>query len=296
MNDSNLLMNIVRRVKPLYAMTLRRKALDEVRRAFSDSKFPPLLIYQMDELGSDTVIHSLKEIGIGSDVFHLRFLSTDLSHYENVSRKAGVYPLPYHMYLSEAMRDTLQRQPEARVKIISLVSDPVAWAMQNVFQSPFFSVNSVSDAKGSVDLYKAGNYLLQQLDHSANFDYVNQWFDRELKAVFGIDVFAEPFPIDTGFALYRKDRVEALVIRHEDLSTTGPQAIGAFLGLGGRLEIKKAPLSEGPKDVSPYCEVLERVRLSDELCQKIYSGKLVRHFYNQDMIDAFVRRWTGAAQ
>lgn len=296
MNEANPLMNVVRRIKPLHAMALRMKAADEVRRAFADVKRPPVLIYQMGKVGSSTVAHSLDEIGIGADVFHLHFLSEDLEHYGKVHRQAGLNPLPYHMYLGEAMREMLQRKPEARVRIISLVRDPVAWAVSNVFQNPFFTADSVQDSNGAVDPYKAGNYLINQLKQPTNFDYVNQWFDRELKTVFGIDVFAEPFPVDTGFALYRQDRAEALVIRLEDLSTTGPQAIGAFLGLGGRLEIKKANVREDTDEADRYREVRERVRLSDELCQRIYQGRLVRHFYNQEMMDAFVRRWTGAAQ
>lgn len=295
MDKNNALLKIVRKIKPLHIMTMRWHAAGEARRAFADARHPPVLIYQMGKVGSSTVTHSLEAVGIDSDVFHVNILSEDLEYYSRVHRQAGLHPLPYHMYLSEAVRERLHRQPEAPVKIISLVRDPVAWAVSNVFQNPFFASESVQAPNGLVDPQKAGNYLMRELENPQNFDYVNQWFDRELKTVFGIDVFAEPFPVHTGFAIYRQDRAEALVIRMEDLSEKGPQAIAAFLGLVGRFEIKKAIVREDTDAADRYQEVRDRVRLSRELCEKIYSGRLVQHFYSKELIESFTRRWTGEA-
>ena len=294
-DKNNGLLKIVRKIKPLHIMAMRRQAAGEAGRAFDDVLNPPVLIYQMGTVGSGTVAHSLEAVGIDSAVFHVNILSEDLEYYGRAQRKAGVNPLPYHMYLSEAIRDRLHRHPDVPVRIISLVRDPVAWAVSNVFQNPFFVPESVQAPNGMVDVQKAGNYLMRELENPENFDYVNQWFDRELKTVFGIDVFAEPFPVHTGFAIYRQNRAEALVIRMEDLPEKGPQAIAAFLGLVGRLEIRKASVSEDSDTADPYREVRDRVRLSRELCEQIYSGRLVQHFYSKELIESFTRRWTGEA-
>lgn len=293
--EDSKFIGLVRRIKPLHIAVMRAKAANEARRAFSDPAHPPVLIYQMGKVGSSSVAHSLEQAGLQGMAFHIHFLSEDLEVYGRVHRQAGLHPLPYHMYLSEAVRNTLRRRPEAPVRIISLVRDPVAWAVSNIFQNPIFAAESVQAADGTVDPQKAGDYLLRELEKTETFDYVNQWFDRELKTVFDIDVYAESFPVHTGFALYRHERAEAMVIRLEDLSAKGPQAISAFLGLAQPLEIQKVNVRNKTAAADKYKEVIQRVRLSRSLCEKIYRGRMVRHFYHRDLIDSYIRRWTGEA-
>ncbi|MBZ0165784.1 MAG: putative capsular polysaccharide synthesis family protein [Candidatus Omnitrophica bacterium] len=292
-NDPQPFLEIVRKIKPLHAALMKVKAGTEARAAFRHPGQPPVLIYQMGKVGSSSVAHSLEQTGSRETAIHVHFLSGDIEKYGRTFEQAGRYPWPYHLYLGGALRKILRRQPETPVRIISLVRDPIAWAVSSVFQNPFLASESVQAADGSVDPQKAGDYLLRELDKPETFDYVNDWFDRELKTVFGIDVFAEPFPVETGFAVYRHQRAEALVIRMEDLSTKGPQAIAAFLGLPHPLEIQKANVREQTTAADKYKEVRARVRLSRELCERIYSGRLVRHFYNRNLIESFIRRWTG---
>ncbi len=292
-HSENGVMTVVRRIKPLYALVLRMRASARSRRAFTDHMHAPILMYQMDPAGVHTVTRCLRQVGIDAAVIHVRQLSEDREHYRQALRLAKVYPLPSQMYLSEAFSEELRRRPQAPVRIISLVRDPVAWAVDNVFHNPCFDRAAVLAPDGTLDDLKAGNYLLGQLERKENFDYVDQWFDRELKSVFGIDVFAEPFPVESGFATYRHDRAEGLVIRLEDLSVKGPQAIGAFLGLVGRLEIQKSSVPSECATADEFRPLRERVRLERDLCERIYSGRMVRHFYSQDMIDSFIRRWTG---
>ena len=45
-------------------------------------------------------------------------------------------------------------------------------------------------------------------------------------------------------------------------------------------------------DAAEYARVLERFRLPREIVDEIYARRLVRHFYSEEMIAGFARRWT----
>lgn len=119
-----------------------------------------------------------------------------------------------------------------------------------------------------------------------------EWFNRELRTVFDIGVFAAPFPVETGHAVYSKGNVEALVIRLEDLSEKGPEAISNFLGLDEQLVLKQRNVRAQSVASEAYQRVKEEVSLSLPLCKKIYSSKFVKHFYSEDMTNKFTLHWT----
>jgi hypothetical protein len=198
--------------------------------------------------------------------------------------------------LGEATRKLLNRNQGFPVKIISLVRDPVALIVSGIFQNPYFAGELAQTDLGSIDPQKASEYIAHKLSDPNTFAYVYGWFDRELRTVFGIDVFASPFPSETGYAVYSKGNVEALVIRLEDLSEKGPNTISDFLGLGEPLVLKKSNVRASSNAKGVYQQVKEHVSLSLSLCKTIYSSKFVTHFYNEAMIDKFTSNWVGAVQ
>ena len=107
------------------------------------------------------------------------------------------------------------------------------------------------------------------------FSYIYEWFNKELKAVFDIDVFANTFPVETGYALYAKDNIEALVIRLEDLSEKGPEVISEFLCLEKPLKLQKGNLRTNSKGAEVYNKVLREIYPGPALCQEIYSSRFV---------------------
>ena len=120
------------------------------------------------------------------------------------------------------------------------------------------------------------------------------WFDDELRAVTGIDVYSSPFPHHEGAGAYEHGRFRALVLRAEDLDDAGPRAIAAFLGLASPLAIERRNEGTAGDPTSAYRRFVDRPRLPDDLVESVYATRLARHFYRDDERDLLRQHWTGA--
>lgn len=281
----------LRIVKFISELKMKIKAVQEAKRAFIAANTPPVLIYQMGKVGSSTVYNSLIHAAIPNPVLHLHFLSEDIAKHKMTFKNAGIYPV-YHLVLGEAVRKMLLEKPGFPCKIISLVRDPIAFVISDLFQNPYFSSDDVMSDNGAIDEAKATQYLDRELKKPKTFSYVDQWFDRELNRVFDIDVFAEPFPVDIGYCVYKKANVEVLVIRLEDLTQKGPKAIADFLNLEKHLVLEQRNVRNESRESSSYHRVLRRLRLNEVTCRTIYSSRFVKHFYNEEMISQAITKWT----
>lgn len=260
--------------------------------AFKNPSRPPILIYQMGKVGSTTIYNSLKNSLIQNPIFHLHFLSNDLVYHRRRHKEAGLPIAPYHIYLGEALSKALPHKRNFSIKIISLVRDPISRIISSLFQNPYFSKDTIISDDGLIEPNKVIDYIGKYIDTDSIFDYNYKWFDRELKKVFGIDVFAEPFSVDTGFSYYSKGNVDALIIRLEDLSKCGPEAISEFLNTDKPIMINQSNVRILSKEKDLYQKVLEDIYIDRMLCKKIYSSKFVRHFYNDALIEKFICRWS----
>ncbi len=287
-----IFMNFNKQTKVLRAAAYMIMAKLKVQHAFSRSSKPPILVYQMGKVGSGTIHKSLINNNISNSVLHLHFLNRYILKQSRGPKLYGIYPQPYHVYLGIATRKALNKHLNYPIKIISLVRDPIAIKISSIFQNPHIARMSISTSDGVIDPQKAIKYFESELKEPHTFDYISNWFDNELKTVFDIDVFASPFPTKTGYAIYSKGMVEALVIRLEDLSEKGPKVITDFLGLEKQLDLKQSNVRSESKEANAYREVLDSISLSTPLCKEIYSSKFVNHFYNDTEINKFISRWT----
>ena len=287
-----MLIIVMKQIKPLHAIGNILKASSEAKFAFSNPNYPPIIIYQMGKVGSSTVHKSLMCASVSNPIFHLHFLSQDITKHRQTHKKAGISPSPYNFYLGEAIRKQFDKNQGFPVKIISLVRDPIAFIISDLFQNPNFAGESILNDRGSIEPKKASKYIDHKLRDPNAFTYIYEWFDRELKAVFDIDVFATPFPSETGYAVYSKTNVEAMVIRLEDLSEKGPKAIADFLSLDAPLVLKQSNIRTNSKENKVYRQVRESVSLTYSVVEKIYSSKFVKHFYNETLINEFILNWT----
>ena len=289
---------MVRRVEAVrMARWMRSKADQEATNAFRDTSTPPILVYQMGKVGSSTVFASLKEAGVRNSILQLHFLSGDLRRLRKAHIRVGIDPPPYHIFLGEAVRRELLTRPGFPCKVISLVRDPIARVVSDLFQNPEFAAERLKTVDNTVDGKKAQSFLKQEFMKPDIFKYLNEWFDRELKEVFGIDVYSEPFSVDSGFVVYRRKNVEALIIRTESLSEEGPEAISEFLKLDGPLVLKQINVREVSEEAAVYKRVLEEFRLNRATCREIYANnKSVKHFYSKSMIEEFVSRCSESQQ
>lgn len=229
-----------------------------------------------------------------ANVFQIHFLSVGgLAYYKDYHMlKMGCVPL--HIidgYVLRRHMDTLVSWP---TKIISLVRDPVARMVSDIFENARWLYPHVLDKRTDrivPDLVVRDiEAWLENFDEKS--DYVSSWFDKEFRAAIGIDVYAYPFGKESGNVVLKRGYLDILIIQMEKLGKTSNQTIGEFLGLEGPLELVIRNTSEGKKDAAEYSDVLRFINIKRDLLERVYSTKYAQHFYDDDDKMRFIARWS----
>jgi hypothetical protein len=278
--------------KYIQAIRINRKAIKEAKVAFSDRRLPPILIYQMGKVGSRSVYKSLEMLSLPNFLLHLHFLSDDLPIHINIHKTANVYPLPYHIYLGQAVNKILKSKANFPCKIITLFRDPIGYYISNLFEAPFYAISSMINTNDASSIKKICDIINNKLCQAGAFDYVYNWFDKELKSVFGIDVLNLGFPKEKGYATYSNNNTEVLVMRLEDLSSIWKVAIRGFLGVEADVKLLKANITTGKQGCDIYQDLKKNIKIDRRICESVYTSNFVKHFYNEKMINDFYLKWT----
>jgi hypothetical protein len=250
----------------------------------------------MGRVGSRTVVDSLhtwsQETGVKLEIHHVHLLSNidKVADYVQRERKAPEATLA-HLRKDKELRDVIESDKKSRWNIISLVRDPVSRNISTFFYNlPEILPNWPEELKnGNLSMERlwslfAGTESIQ----NAPID----WFDSQLKALTGIDVFASPFARERGYQIYPRDsRFNVMVVRLEDLNWCAGSALQDFLGIKGfRLKSTNRALE---KDYSEVYKAFISQQIPASYLDRTYSTKLARHFYSPREIAAFKRKWSG---
>lgn len=259
------------------------------------SKHPPVLIYQMGKVGSSTVYHSLQQAHIVNPVYQIHFLNEKniqkviASYYQ----KAGIL-LPKHFFVSRALIKKIKKMSGGRIKLISLVRDPIARTISDLFENTNLFSNNLPDQNGQ-DREKALKRYLEDLfaGFEEQKDYASTWFDQEMKPVFKIDVYDHPFDHQSGFQIIRKENIDLLILKMEVLSTTFDPAIRLFLNTSENVRLLNSNVGNLKSYSSQYQQIKNSLVIPEETCRKIYSTKYGRHFFDEPAIHALIEKWSG---
>lgn len=258
----------------------------------------PVIVFQMGKVGSTTVFRSLKSFCAGIEVYHCHRLSLFRKHLRHHGDTAG--PIAGRARKVAAEKDRNERVAQGielverisrgdRFDVITLVRDPVARNVSAFFEKGEKHLSQILDryaASGIGAAELTGVFLDDWDGHHLPL----HWFDREVKKVFDIDVYAEPFPHDAGHRTYSTTGSRLLVLRLEDLDRCGPRAIGDFLGIHGfRLRTANAGLRKPYRRA--YEDFLRSVELPAEYLDRTYQSKFARHFYSDAQRQAFRDYW-----
>jgi hypothetical protein len=290
---------VVRRVPPLQYWWSQQRAAREARLLDPDrSDKSPVLVYQMAKVGSSTVVRSLQQADPERAVLHVHFLSPEMLREAGaLHRKSnGHFGLPYDWHLGRALSERIEALSGAlRVQVVTLVRDPIAREVSGLFQNPEFAPTTLRDRNGHYDVERTIESLENKLSAVDACDYVHNWFDRELRATFGIDVFAAPFPKERGWAVLCNERARVLVLRMEELDRILGPALAEFLGLDEEPTAASGNVRSERPEGGDYRDVLAALRLPRRVCERIYDHRFSRHFYSDAMLADFIQRWSATA-
>lgn len=260
--------------------SLCRRLLAEI--AMRRAGATPLLVYQMGKVGSTSVCEALTAAGLRPLQVHVLGATSAESRRRFTDR--GL-PLPYHKVLEQRVGAFLQ-DSDARVRIVTLVRDPIARAVSGSYQTAWRHDTDTADAESMRDS------ITRKLSKTNALSYCYNWFDEEVKAVFGIDVMAAPFDPEVGHQQLSGPRADLLLLKLEKLDRLWP-VIGAFVGRD--LAAVHSNVRSRAQDGESYRQVQSRIALPDARLRALYDHPWMHHFYSPQEIDAFVAKWSGRA-
>ncbi|MDP1541289.1 MAG: putative capsular polysaccharide synthesis family protein [Moraxellaceae bacterium] len=255
----------------------------------------PIIIYQMGKVGSKTVentlIQAYSQLSIKVPIYHRHILNPRVGS-EEILRRERVNPEGSleELTAGRALRKKIEENITQKWKLISLVRDPIARNVATFFQNLQEFIpdwrNRFREGMLDVDELQDKFLSIETIHDEPNF-----WFDGQLKAVFGIDVFASTFPQSIGYKIYDDEpRFLLLVIRLEDLNRSGLEAIERFLGLGCS-QLANTNIGSEKEYVNLY-NAFKKKALPLGYIQRIYDTKFAQHFYSQEEREKFSAQWT----
>jgi hypothetical protein len=250
----------------------------------------PVLVHQMAKVGSSTVLASLRPL-LGARVVQVHNLSIEglrhALHSVAVKREARVPEIIWHgRYFAEYLA---KGGSPVDWRIITLVRDPVARNISGFFQ------NIEKWRPGAISLFQSGRLDISELCDCFLEAYPHelplQWFDKEIKAVFGIDLLELPFDAEAGFSIHATSP-RVLLIKLERLNDVGEVALGDFVGLG-RIPLLHENVAEDKRYRDLYRAFVKEARLPREYLDRMYGSRYARHFYTEAELFSFRERWGG---
>ena len=207
-----------------------------------------ILIYQFGKVGSTTIYKSIKEVGL--NCFHVHSFKYLQNYISNLNR----------------------------IKIITLVREPVGRNLSEVFQN--LSPSRIHEMN------------LEQLISSQLFEgrRLFDWFDIELKEYIGIDIYAHPFDREKGYTIIKQGNVEVLAIKLEKLNTLG-NVIGEFIG-AKQFKLKNANEGDVKSYKYLYNNVKDAIRIPRDIFDIYYNNNAkMDHFYTEAEKEEFLKKW-----
>jgi len=257
------------------------------------SKKSSILIYQMGKVGSSTIEKSLKSAAIKEPVYHIHFLSNEGINFAEQYYRELNCGLPRHLIRSKMLREAITSSSGNSWKIITLVREPIGRTISNLFQNVQDAHPQFINKNGTLKITQVTDYLIQCFnDFNEADDFTCSWLDKEVNKVFRIDTYSYPFDQNKGYSIIQKNNIEILILRMEDMNNNFNEALSRFLNISKPIIMEKANIGKKKKYSNDYKSVVGNIKISDQICDKIYQSKYVQHFYSSEMIDSFFKKWS----
>ena len=265
------------------------------------NKKPFLFVHQMGKVGSSTIMNSLKKINYDktANIYWTHFLSNDgVKLLENLEirgfGKWESFPSNIKSMISNSyvLSNVLQKKLLSfkKCKIITLIRDPIAVNVSGFFQNNAWWPSELKNKCENLEdkyLNDLFIYFLLNYPHSLPLD----WFNNELKNVFGIDVFSKFFSKFDSYKIYENNCIKLLLIKLEKLDTISQDVFQDFLKIP-YFKLGKSNIASNKWYTNIYSSFINSTKFPSFYLSKIYDSPIVKHFYSSQEINFFKNKWS----
>ncbi len=258
-----------------------------------------VVVYQMGKVGSSSIVASLRALPQKLQIHHVHTLTKQgIAHAEAIYRQMSLATqsntatrarhLQSSRYLTRSMNSPRSHSRGKRWKVVTLVREPIARNVSSFFQTidhllPHFMARY---DVGEIDIETVNKTFLENFDHQQ----VLQWFDVEIAAALGIDVYSSAFPKERGYQLYRGETCDLLLLKLEMLNSCAADAFYDFLGVDN-FELIKSNVADEKEYAQAYLDFKRSVQLPDPYLHQMYASRYMQHFYCPNEIATFASKW-----
>ena len=201
---------------------------------------------------------------------------------QNVKETEGNIPEIPDQHVQQTIGSIIQKLAACLDRVIHFFVQPVQKTEINMVQKLAACLD-----KDRVDYTQASEILVK---HCFMLIRPTSWFREHFDPVIGTRFEKMPFDKNRGYSTFRKNGMDILVIRFEDLTEIGPKVIGDFLDIKD-FRMKKQNISEKKEVGAMISKSIEDLDFSNEFLDKIYCSDYCSKFYTQKHITEFKNKY-----
>ncbi len=252
---------------------------------------PPVMIISMPKAGGNTTRVSLDSLNISNRFTHC--IGWDkIAYASSLGREhMAVMKSSEIMSLIDCFRG------KTRLKVVTSFRDPIAKDVSAEFHGGFHSSDKMRRQVEGLSLDESipviHEMLLKRLrGFNEAVNCFCTWFDKCLKPVFDFDIYSHEFDKEKGYQIYHTKDADILCHKLEKFKDCHKEAFEEFLG------IKDFPLvNDNSSSTRNYGELykktLHSLTVPEDVLDRIYAWRTVRHFYSEKEIEGFKEKWSG---
>ena len=280
--------------KWLHEWNTRRNAKETLRslNRILATEDPILLVHQMGRAGSMTTVNTLRHAELDLPIFHTHWLNPTSVD----KRLSWVTDLPesyrpLNVRVGARIANHLKQQGRGRRnwKLVSVFREPVARNVSVFFLSIDAFVDNFHErySSGELDNQQLLAIFLEKFPHHQPLE----WFDHEIRAVFGIDILNYPARKEQGYQIIHSDNVDLLLIKLEQLNACHQQAFQEFLGVEIH-NLRNTHITENDPGRPMYADFVKNTVFPEDYLDQMYTSDFAQHFYTDSEISSFREKWS----
>lgn len=236
-----------------------------------EQKRNEILILQSGKVGSSSVRNSLKKAQV--PCFHVHTLSGQWGA-KKFDKTKNFLPLP----------------KTEKIRMISLVRDPIARGLAVYFQSFHEYIMRTYADSFEPDSCKGAVSILRGETENGTYGAMFEWFNLEIRDVFGVDVYQHDFDREKGYQIIRQDNVELLLIKLEKLNDC-EEVIGQFAGTENFKLIRTNDANDKLYRFA-YEDLKRTIEIPQDILDFYYKDNpAMDHFYTAQEKERFYQKW-----
>jgi Putative capsular polysaccharide synthesis protein len=257
------------------------------------------IVFSGPKVGGSTVATTLhRHPGIRPEASHIHFLSdAGLKYVENLIERfrwhTRIHIWQEHLTYARGLRAMLALNRAIRrggmsalvrkPYLVAGVREPMAQYLSLIFETSWQYADKPDElTTETVRAWMTDDPWRRVCD---------DWLRDEMAGMFGLDVYARPFPTGCGWDVYENDEARLLVIRQENLDQL-PEALGELFGLDPAGFVIHSLNEAANKNYAEHYRMLKRsFKLTEREQEAVYDTPHVRHFYTDGEIARFKKQW-----